>query len=426
VNTARSARRRLAGILMVLAGLLLLAPAAGAGGDDLEDQMRAVASGLRCPVCQNLSVADSTSELALEMRALIRDQLRAGKRPDEIRAYFVSKYGEWILLSPTPRGVGLLAWVLPGLGALAGLGGAAWTLRRWSRRSAPPPDVPVPGAALARIRTAVAGGDLPGTLSAEELRHVEALQELELDHHAGKLSDRDYAELRALYEARAAAALLSSETPRRRAPAEGGPVPRHAPGRRGPSPRVWRWVASGVFLLGFGMAVGFFLSGAVRARDEGGSITGDALTGTGDAAARTDSLDLRTLLERGRQAMDGQDLRRAIDFFTRALERDPEEPTAHASLGLILQRGGHPDKALKAFDRALAREPSLPQALWGKGLVLHESMGRTAEAIRAWETLLAQDLSREDRERVTAMVAEARARIAGRTSPAENVAPVTR
>lgn len=413
------ARRRLAGILMALAWLVLLAPWAASGGEDIEEQLRAIASGLRCPVCQNLSVADSTSELALEMRALIRDQLRAGKRPEEIRAYFVSKYGEWILLSPTPRGVGLLVWVLPGLGALAGLGGAAWALRRWTRRSTPPPDVPLHGATLARIRAAVAGGDLPGTLSAEELRHVEALQELELDHRAGKLSDGDYAELRALYEARAAAAFTSSETPRPTAQPDSVLVVDRVPRRLGSTPRLWRWVAGGVFLMGFGMTIGIFLSGAVRAREDGGSITGDPLIGTGDIGARADSLDLRTLLEHGRQAMDAQDLRRAIDLFTRALEKDPEEPTAHASLGLILQRGGHPDKALKAFDRALAREPSSPQALWGKGLVLDESMGRTAEAIRTWETLLAQDLSKEDREQVRSIIARARARMAGQAPPVE-------
>jgi cytochrome c-type biogenesis protein CcmH len=354
------------------------------------------------------------------MRALIRDQLRAGKRPEEIRAYFVSKYGEWILLSPTPRGVGLLVWVLPGLGALAGLGGAAWALRRWTRRSTPPPDFPVPGATLARIRAAVAGGDLPGTLSAEELRHVEALQELELDHRGGKLSDRDYAELRALYEARAAAALTSSATPPRpTAQSDSVLVADRISQRNGPTRRFWRWAVSAVFLVGFGVAIGVFLSGAVRAREDGGSITGDALTGTVGAGARADSLDLRALLERGRQAMEAQDFSRASDLFTLALRQDPDEPTAHASLGLILLRGGHPDRALKAFDRALARAPSSPQALWGKGLVLDESMGRTAEAIRTWETLLAQDLSKEDREHVRSVIARARARMAGSALPVE-------
>ena len=61
----------------------------------------------------------------------------------------------------------------------------------------------------------------------------------------------------------------------------------------------------------------------------------------------------------------------------------------------------------------------MPQALWGKGLVLHESMGRTAEAIRTWETLLAQDLSKEDREHVRSVIARARARMAGSAVPAE-------
>ena len=410
-------------MLVALVWLVLLSPAAVAGGEDLDEQMRAIASGLRCPVCQNLSVADSTSELAQEMRAVIRDQLRAGKRPEEIRAYFVSKYGEWILLSPTPRGFGLVVWALPGLGALAGLGAAAWALRRWTRRSTPPPGGPVSEAGLARIRAALAGGVSSLALSAEELRHVEALEELELDHRSGKLSDGDYAELRALYEARAAAALTSSETPRPTAQPDSVLVVDRVPRRLGPTPRVWRWVAGGVFLVGFGMAIGIFLSGAVRAREDGGSITGGPLTGTGDASARADSPDLRTLLERGRQAMEAQDLRRAIGLFTRALERDPEEPTAHTYLGLILLRGGHPDRALKAFDRALARDPSSPQALWGKGLVLDESMGRTAEAIRTWETLLAQDLSKEDREQVRSIIARARARIAGQAPP---VGPSTR
>jgi cytochrome c-type biogenesis protein CcmH len=66
----------------------------------LEAATTMLASELRCPVCQGNSIQDSPSELAQQMRDLIRDQLRAGKTPDEVRAYFVDKYGEWILLSP--------------------------------------------------------------------------------------------------------------------------------------------------------------------------------------------------------------------------------------------------------------------------------------------------------------------------------------
>lgn len=87
------------------------------------DQMYQIASGLRCPVCRNLSVADSPSPLAEEMRAAIADRLKAGETPDEIRAYFADRYGEWILLNPRARGLGWLIWAGPplalGLGALA-------------------------------------------------------------------------------------------------------------------------------------------------------------------------------------------------------------------------------------------------------------------------------------------------------------------
>ena len=114
MTTARSS----SGLLAALALLLVLAAPALGADDDLERRMREVASGLRCPVCQNLSVAESTSELARDMRALILDQLRAGKTPEEIRAYFVSKYGPWILLSPPARGIGLLVWLLPALVAV--------------------------------------------------------------------------------------------------------------------------------------------------------------------------------------------------------------------------------------------------------------------------------------------------------------------
>ena len=60
----------------------------------LEKRTSEVASALRCPVCQGLSIQDSPSELAQQMRSLVRDQLAAGKSPEEVRRYFISKYGE--------------------------------------------------------------------------------------------------------------------------------------------------------------------------------------------------------------------------------------------------------------------------------------------------------------------------------------------
>lgn len=97
----------------------------------LERRTREVASELRCPVCQGESIQDSPAELAVEMKAVVREQLAAGKSPDEVKAYFVARYGEWILLRPTTSGVNVLLYVLPPLALLAGVVLVVVIARRW-------------------------------------------------------------------------------------------------------------------------------------------------------------------------------------------------------------------------------------------------------------------------------------------------------
>ena len=119
----------------------------------LPEQVRAVASTLRCPVCQNLSVADSPSPLAREMRATIGRELRAGRTPEQIRARFVDAYGEWILLAPPRRGLNLVAWIAPAVLLGLGLVTAGVALRRWTTRRADPGEA---GGVVAAPRTGVA------------------------------------------------------------------------------------------------------------------------------------------------------------------------------------------------------------------------------------------------------------------------------
>jgi cytochrome c-type biogenesis protein CcmH len=108
----------------------------------IEAMTRSLASELRCPVCQGLSIGDSPSELAGEMRDVIRDQLKAGKTPDEVRQYFIQKYGEWILLSPEPSGFNILVYAIPVAFLLTG-GWIVWRfIRKWS--STPPGSPPAP------------------------------------------------------------------------------------------------------------------------------------------------------------------------------------------------------------------------------------------------------------------------------------------
>ena len=109
----------------------------------IDIQVREIASELRCPVCQGLSLQDSPSELAQEMRDVIRTQLEEGKTPDEVKAYFVASYGEWILLEPTAKGFNLAVYLLPVIVVIGGVVLLFVVARRWlgqTAAAANPPD----------------------------------------------------------------------------------------------------------------------------------------------------------------------------------------------------------------------------------------------------------------------------------------------
>jgi len=132
------------------------------GGSDrpasVDDRVHEIGAGLRCPVCLNLSVADSPSPLAGEMRAEIEQQLRSGRSPEQVRAFFVDRYGEWILLSPTRRGLNLLPWAIPIVGLL--VGAAVWF--GLVRRRAPRDDAAASTSERARIERDLANLREPG------------------------------------------------------------------------------------------------------------------------------------------------------------------------------------------------------------------------------------------------------------------------
>jgi len=113
-------------------GQPLTLPPAVANDSALEAKTATVAAQLRCPVCQGLSIQDSPSELSQQMRNLVKEQLASGKSPDQVKAYFVSKYGEWILLEPKAKGFNLLIYLLPVLLILGGIGAIVFVVRRWT------------------------------------------------------------------------------------------------------------------------------------------------------------------------------------------------------------------------------------------------------------------------------------------------------
>lgn len=97
----------------------------------LTDEQRAyeIAAGLRCPVCQDLSAADSSAPLARQMRARILEQVRTGGSAEEIQQGFVDAYGTSVLLTPPARGWGWVARLLPFLVLGVAVAGGALVLR---------------------------------------------------------------------------------------------------------------------------------------------------------------------------------------------------------------------------------------------------------------------------------------------------------
>jgi cytochrome c-type biogenesis protein CcmH len=88
-----------------------------------------ITSELRCPVCQGLSVKDSPSDTARQMRDLVVERVAQGASDDEIRAEFQRSYGDWVLLAPPLGSPGGLVWLVP-LAAVALGGVLAWRRAR--------------------------------------------------------------------------------------------------------------------------------------------------------------------------------------------------------------------------------------------------------------------------------------------------------
>jgi cytochrome c-type biogenesis protein CcmH len=126
-------RKLLAAMFFVFGGASGALAQTSAADAELEARTTAVASTLRCPVCQGESIQDSPSQLAQQMRAVVRDRLRAGESPEQIKAYFVGRYGEWILLEPKMTGLNILLYVLPVVLVLGGLALVVMLVRRWTK-----------------------------------------------------------------------------------------------------------------------------------------------------------------------------------------------------------------------------------------------------------------------------------------------------
>ena len=126
---------------LLLAGALLvwLWPATPgvqrAWADNHEPTVRSIAGKLQCPVCEGTSVADSASQVAEDMRAVIRTKLAARESESDIMQYFVASYGQGVLREPPATGFYSTLWWVPGVALAVGAAIIYGVVRR--RRPAP-------------------------------------------------------------------------------------------------------------------------------------------------------------------------------------------------------------------------------------------------------------------------------------------------
>jgi cytochrome c-type biogenesis protein CcmH len=105
----------------------------------LEARAKSLQRELRCVVCQGQSIDESNAPLAADMRRLIREQLQEGKSDDDIKGFFVARYGNFVLMDPPVSSDTYFLWFGPVLLVLLGAGVIAMTIMRARRRLATEP-----------------------------------------------------------------------------------------------------------------------------------------------------------------------------------------------------------------------------------------------------------------------------------------------
>lgn len=101
----------------------------------LEEQARQLMLTIRCVTCQSQSIADSNASMASDLRSIIRERLQAGESPEQIRAWLIERYGDWISYAPSARPILWPLWAAPVVLLLIGGVLVASRLKRRGRTS---------------------------------------------------------------------------------------------------------------------------------------------------------------------------------------------------------------------------------------------------------------------------------------------------
>lgn len=101
-----------------------------------ESRAQALEQEIRCVVCENEPISQSTADIAEDMRKLVRERIAAGESDAEIRKFFSDRYGDFVLLRPGFNASTLALWLGPLLIGLIGVALAAGAFRKESRAGA--------------------------------------------------------------------------------------------------------------------------------------------------------------------------------------------------------------------------------------------------------------------------------------------------
>jgi cytochrome c-type biogenesis protein CcmH len=115
--------------MSLLAILVAIAAPAMLGDPAQEARAHSLQMEIRCVQCENEPIAQSTSEIAADMRTLVRERIAAGDSDSEIRDFFRERYGDFVLFRPPFDARTWLLWAAPALFVLLGLW-AVFTMRR--------------------------------------------------------------------------------------------------------------------------------------------------------------------------------------------------------------------------------------------------------------------------------------------------------
>lgn len=106
----------------------------------MEARAREISKDLRCLVCRNESIDESNAELARDLRLLVRERLTAGDSNEQVVAFIVDRYGEYVLLKPTRSGANLVLWIAGPMMLIVALGVGLGYVRSRRRTDDLPPE----------------------------------------------------------------------------------------------------------------------------------------------------------------------------------------------------------------------------------------------------------------------------------------------